>query len=95
MIESISIFELKKLTNANIIDIRNIEKYNDNHIPKANNITFDQLIINPSKYLSRNAKYYIYCQKGIQSRKLCQFLRNNGYNVVNIIGGYEAWILNE
>jgi len=95
MIESISVSELKKLNNINLIDIRSIEKYNDKHILNARNISMEQLLINPNKYLNRYEKYYIYCQKGIQSRKLCQILTNNYYNVTNVIGGYEAWILNE
>lgn len=95
MIESISISELKNLNNINIIDIRSIEKYNNNHIMNAINIPLEKLLANFSKYLEKNKKYYIYCQMGIQSRKICQILKNNGYNVVNIIGGYEAWILNQ
>lgn len=95
MIESISVSELQRLSNANIIDIRSIEKYNNKHIPRAINIPMEQLLINPAKYMNKYNKYYLYCQKGIQSRKLCQILKNNGYNVVNVTGGYEAWILNE
>lgn len=95
MINSISISELKELGNINLIDIRSIEKYNNKHILNAINIPMEQLLINPSKYLKKQEKYYIYCQKGIQSRKLCQILINSGYNVINITGGYEAWILNE
>ena len=94
MIENISVEELKKLRNIIIIDIRNIEKYNNNHILNAINIEMEKLLIYHSKYLNRNNKYYIYCQKGIQSRKICQILKNYGYNVVNIMGGYEAWVLN-
>ncbi len=95
MIESISVSELKRLGNVNLIDIRSIEKYNDKHILNARNIPMEQLIVYPSKYLNKYERYYIYCQKGIQSRKLCQILKNSGYNVINITGGYEAWILNE
>ncbi len=95
MINSISVSELKKLNNINLIDIRSIEKYNSRHILNAINIPMEQLLINSNKYLNKNEKYYIYCQKGMQSRKLCQILQNNGYNVVNVTGGYEAWILNE
>jgi len=40
MIDSISVNELKKLNNINIIDIRGIEKYNDGHIYNAVNIPF-------------------------------------------------------
>ena len=95
MIDSISVLELKKLKNINIIDIRSIEKYNHNHINNSINIPFEQLILHFNEYLNKNKKYYIYCQKGIQSRKMCEFLRNNGYNVINILGGYEKWILSE
>lgn len=95
MIESISVSELKKLNNINIIDIRSVEKYNSNHINGAKHIVYEQLLLYPNKYLNYNQKYYIYCQKGIQSRGLCQMLRGKGYNVVNIIGGYETWILDE
>lgn len=95
MFQSISVSELKKLNNINLIDIRSIEKYNNNHILNAKNIPMEELLIRPNKYLINSEKYYIYCQRGIKSTKLCQILSNNGYNVVNIIGGYEAWILNE
>lgn len=91
---NISVLDLRKLNNINLIDIRDSSKYIDNHIMNAKNITYDQLIIYPDKYLNKSSKYYIYCQKGNKSKSLCKFLYNNGYNVVNIIGGYEAWILN-
>ena len=95
MFESISVIDLKQLNNPNLIDIRSIEKYNNKHIMNSVNIPLEQLLIRPEKYLSKLEKYYIYCQKGIQSRKLCQILIREGYSVVNITGGYEAWILNE
>jgi len=92
--EGISINELKKLSNINLIDIRGIEKYNNGHIKNSINIPLEKLLININKYLDINKKYYIYCQKGIQSKKLCLLLEKKGYNVINIIGGYEAWVLN-
>ena len=95
MFESISVTDLKKLNYPNLIDIRSIEKYNSKHIMNAVNIPMEQLLIRPQKYLNKEKKYYIYCQKGIQSRKLCQILINGGYNVVNVSGGYESWVLNE
>ena len=91
---SISISEFNKLKNVNIIDIRSIEKYNSSHIPTAINVPINELILKPDKYMIKLDKYYIYCQKGIQSKKACIILQNKGYNVINIQGGYEAWILN-
>ena len=95
MFQNISVNDLKKLDNINIIDIRSNEKYNNGYILNSKNIPMQELIIKPERYLNRFEKYYIYCQKGIQSRKVCQILTNSGYNVVNISGGYEAWMINE
>ena len=95
MIQSINVSEIEYLKNPNIIDIRSIEKYNNRHIEGSINIPLEKLLIYFNKYLSKNKKYYIYCQKGIQSKKVCQILKNSGYNVINIIGGYESWILNK
>ena len=86
--------ELNNIKPENIIDIRNIEKYNDNHLPNAYNIPYNKLIINPENYLDKDKTYYIYCQRGSTSKRLCILLNKIGYNVINIIGGYEAWILN-
>ena len=93
MLESISVSEL--YSKSNIIDIRSIEKYNNNHIEGSINIPFEKLITNPSKYLKRNETYYIYCQRGMHSKKACLILKNQGFRVVNINGGYEAWILEQ
>lgn len=91
---SISIKELLNVIDSvNIIDIRSIEKYNDNHMPGAINIPLDKIIIEFEKCLDYDKTYYIYCQKGIKSIKACNFLRRKGYKTVNIIGGYEAWLL--
>jgi len=93
MIPSIQIEELLTYNNPIIIDIRSNQSYNNNHIDGAINIPYQELIINPSKYLNRNTKYFIYCQKGITSVKACNILYNQGYNVINIIGGYEEWVM--
>lgn len=81
------------INQINIIDIRSVQSYNNNHIPNAKNIPFEKLIINPSQYLNLNEKYYLYCQKGLSSENICKILNNMGYNVINIEGGYESWVL--
>lgn len=94
MVSSISIQELKKkIGTIHLIDIRSIEKYNDNHIQGAIHIQNEKLILEPRKYLNFSDTYYIYCQKGSQSIKLCMFLQKQGFKVVNIKGGYESWII--
>ena len=91
---SISVDEFKKLSGVKVIDIRGVESYNGGHIEGAKNIDFNKILISPETYLNKNYIYYIYCQKGIKSAKLCNILRQSGYKVINLIGGYEAWVLN-
>lgn len=91
----ISIKELLPIIDrVNLIDIRSVQKYNDNHIPNSINVSYEQILINPSKYLKKNETYYIYCQKGLTSRKVAQILNAQGYRVINIRGGYESWLMN-
>lgn len=94
MLENINISKLKEIVNnVKIIDIRSREHYNDNHIPNAINIQSKELMDSPKRYLNWNEKYYIYCQKGITSVKVCADLCKLGFKVINIQGGYEEWIL--
>ncbi len=91
---SISIKELLPIIDkVDLIDIRTVAKYNDNHIQGAINIQMEELMINPSKYISKNKRYYIYCQKGLASLNLVSVLKKIGYDVVSINGGYESWLL--
>ena len=91
MILSISISELLKKQDALIIDIRNEQNYNNNHIPSSKNIPKQILISNPSKYLDKNKTYYIYCSVGYTSAPVCNKLSSMGYKVVNVSGGYNSY----
>lgn len=94
MLSSISMSDfIKNNINYNIIDMRSVESFNNNHIPGARNIQMEKLIATPYKYLDRYVNYYIYCQKGIKSIKLVQILQRMGYRATSIDGGYESWIL--
>lgn len=94
MVSSISVPEFLQIQDkVNIIDVRIVENYNRSHIPGAKNITANTLLANPSKYLNLYEKYYIYCQTGISSIRVCTYLKMRGYNVINLTGGYEEWIL--
>lgn len=92
---SISVTDLMKKGNVNIIDIRSRESYNNKHIPNAINISPNELLVIPEKYLRKDQIYYIYCQHGSASKKIGQILNAKGYQTVNVIGGYEAWILSK
>lgn len=95
MLRSIDVKSLKeKLGSINIIDIRSIEKFNSSHIETSRNIPADILLNNPMKFLKKDEEYYIYCQYGKTSIRVCLTLYKLGFKIVNINGGYEAWLLN-
>ena len=39
----------------------------------------------------KGKKYYFYCDCGTRSRKLCNYLTELGYQVVDLIGGFEHY----
>ena len=84
---------ISKMDHLNIIDIRSIQSYNNNHIPGAVHIPWEKLIANPSAYINKGDYYYLYCEKGKRSSQVCSILRKMGYFTINIDGGYEEWIL--
>lgn len=92
---NISIDELKKIiyNNINLIDIRDNYQYNLGNIPTSINIPMNFLLMNPENYLEKDSRYYIYCEYGSRSEKACKVLLNKGYNVVNVLGGYNDYKL--
>jgi len=91
---NISISELKQLIpRINIIDIRDNYQYNLGKIITAKNVPMNFLLMNPDNYINKNEKFYIYCQYGSKSERTCMILRNKGYDVINILGGYNQYVL--
>ena len=82
-----------KMNSSNIIDIRDRNSYVMGHIPQAINIEEYDLLFNTNKYLNKNSIYYIYCDLGNRSGQLAMKLRKDGYNVINIEGGYHNYLL--
>ncbi len=72
----------------NVIDIRERIDYEQGHYPNSINIPYILLLNNPSKFIVKSTKYYLYCYSGNKSKKACDLLRILGYDVVNVIDGY-------
>lgn len=83
----------KMIPKANIIDIRDNYKYNLGSIPTSVNIPAKFLINNPELYLKKDTTYYLCCDYGNTSKRLCNILRNLGYSVINITGGFNEYKL--
>ena len=84
----ISIYELLKLPNPNIIDIRSNYSYNEGHLPSAKNIPYYSLLSNYNIYLNKFDKYYLYCDYGKQSMEISNRLNSFGYDTYYVKEGY-------
>lgn len=92
--KNISIQELLKLNlSNNLIDIRDNYQFNLGNIPNSINIPYNFLIMNPENYLDKGKKYYLYCGYGSKSRVACEKIVLKGYDVVNVLGGYNDYLL--
>ena len=84
----ISIYELIRLPNPNIIDIRDNYSYNESHLDNARNIPYYSLLSNYSIYLNKYDTYFLYCNYGKQSMEISNRLNLFGYNTYYIKEGY-------
>lgn len=71
-----------------IIDIRESYDYKIGHLENSINIPFDLLELAPERYLSKNKRYCLYCEKGIKSIEISDILNKKGYNTFSLDGGY-------
>lgn len=74
----------------NIIDVREPEEWLSGHIPGAKLIPLRLL---PFKImeLDRNTEYLIVCHSGSRSTRACEYLTDEGFKVVNLLGGMSHW----
>lgn len=71
-----------------LIDVRTPEEYADGHIKGAELYPVDQI----EQFDKKKGKtYYIYCRSGKRSLKAAEYLDKQGYDVVNLDGGYVAY----
>ena len=94
MNQSVSAFQLKKLLASNsihLIDIREHYLYERGTIASAINIPFRVLHDLPQNYLNKNDVYYIFCESGLMSERLVNYLNPMGYHLISVNDGYEAF----
>lgn len=77
----------EKLT---ILDVREVDEYESGHIKSSTNMPLSELV-EIFKNLDKKQEYYVICHSGGRSANACTLLSNEGYNVVNVMGGISAW----
>lgn len=77
-------------TDLPVLDVRSPEEYQNGHIPNAENLPLERL---PQvlDQLDQALTYYVICRSGRRSEQASQFLTEQGYHVINVAEGMNAW----
>jgi len=95
-IKSISTKELKVLLsekNIQLLDVRSSNEIKKGFIKTAifTNYFDDDFYKQASIKLNKNKSVYLYCRSGNRSAKAAIILKGKGYDVYNILGGFNQW----
>ena len=93
MYKSISIDELYQRKNDDqmmILDVREADEFKNGHIPSAISMPLSHLG-NHFTELKQTDKYYVICHSGARSEAACNFLSQQGLEVINVQNGMMFW----
>jgi rhodanese-related sulfurtransferase len=95
-IKSISTAELKELLakeNIQLLDVRSPKEIKQGFIKTAKfaNYFDADFYEQASKILDKTKPVYLYCRSGNRSGKSAKILQEKGYEVYNILGGFNQW----
>ena len=91
--QKITEFDVKKDTDAVLIDVRTPEEFSKGHLPGAENINvYDKDFKNRFSGFDKKETIYVYCRSGRRSLKAQHMLQQLGFlKVINLEGGFLAW----
>ena len=75
-----------------LIDIREPYEYKSGTLKTAKNVPMDKLLQQPDHYLNKDKTYYIMCLSGGRSTRTCKALQKQGYQVINVAGGFGSYV---
>jgi len=84
------VFELIDNPDYIVLDVRTPEEYEFGHIKGAVNIPVDELR-NRLSELPKDKKIIVYCGVGFRSYHGCLILKANGFDCLNMSGGWTSW----
>ena len=82
-------YQLYQKESLSVLDVREVEEFEALHLEGALNSPLSQLA-DTYEQLDKTQPYYVICKSGIRSARACQFLTEQGYEVVNVQGGMDA-----
>lgn len=82
-------YQLYQNEQLSLVDVREVEEFEALHLEGARNFPLSQLA-DTYKQLDKDQLYYVICKSGMRSARACQFLGEQGYEVINVQGGMDA-----
>lgn len=83
-------YQLYQKESLSVIDVREVEEFETLHLEGAQNLPLSQLA-DTYDQLDKDLLYYVICKSGMRSARACQFLVEQGYEVINVQGGMTAF----
>lgn len=88
---SISTSELAALgADATIIDVREADEFASARVVGATNVPLSELAGRLSD-IPQDGTFYVMCLSGGRSARATEFLVDNGFAAVNVLGGISQW----
>ena len=79
--------------NAVLLDVRTPEEFAEGHLEGAVNMDWYQAdFIDQLEKIDKGDKVFVYCKKGGRSADAAKLMDSLGYNVIDLTGGYDAWL---
>lgn len=89
------LFAISQRQPIELVDVRTVEEYREFRTPLARLVpmhTIDLQQLMNARSLPQDEPVYFICHVGGRSGRVCEALMAAGYtNVVNVIGGMDAW----
>ena len=83
-------YQLYQKESLSVLDVREAEEFETLHLEGAQNLPLSQLA-DIYDQLDKDLLHYVICKSGMRSARACQFLAEQGYDVINVQGGMTAF----
>lgn len=74
-----------------VLDVREDYEWQDGHVPNAKHIPMNE-VPNRLDELDDGARIFVICRGGVRSLTIANYLEQQGYDVVSVAGGTQAWV---
>ena len=79
-------YQLYQNEQLSLVDVREVEEFQTLHLEGAQNLPLSQFA-DTYDQLDKDQLHYVICKSGMRSARACQFLAEQGYDVINVQGG--------